>query len=132
VGLERGENPLIPRSPEEFFAMLDFVTVEKPFLPRWIGAYLAAEQVARRSELLELFDGWVAQDANDLDSALERVQAPTLVIQGARDRVIHPSSARAIAERVTKAKLMLLPDIGHVPQLEAPKLVARAITEFLS
>ena len=129
--LDRGENPLIPASHEEFLAMLDFVSAKRPFLPRAIGEYIASEQVARRADLSELFAGWLDQDAQDLDAALARVKAPTLVVQGELDRVIHPSTARAIAEHIEKSKLMLLPDIGHVPQLEATKTVANAIAAFL-
>ena len=130
LGLDEGKNPLIPSSHDEFFAMLDFVTVRRPWLPSSIGAFLAAEQVKRKPELVELFDGWVAQDGGALDAALERVKAPTLVIHGERDRVIDVSSARAIAERIPTSKLLVLPDVGHVPQLEVPQRVARAITDF--
>lgn len=130
LGLDEGRNPLIPASHDEFLAMLDFVTVRRPWLPSSIGAFLAAEQVKRKPELTELFEGWVAQDGGALDAALERVKAPTLVIHGERDRVIDVSSARAIAERVRTSKLLVLPDVGHVPQLEVPDRVARAITDF--
>ncbi len=128
--LDGGKNPLIPGTHDEFVAMLDFVTVKRPWLPQSIGAYLAAEQVKRKSDLVELFDGWLAQDAAELDAALSRVKAPTLVIHGELDRVIDLSSARAIADRVASSTLMVLPNVGHVPQLEVPREVARAITEF--
>lgn len=129
--LAEGNNPLIPSSHDEFHDMLDFVTAKRPWVPTSIAAYLAAEQVARKAELTELFDGWLAQDAKVLDAALSHVVAPALVIHGALDRVIDVSTARAIAAHVPHATLRVMPGIGHVPQLEAPAEVARMIEKFL-
>lgn len=129
IAIEQGNNPLIPRSHDEFHAMLEFVAAEKPWVPASIAAYLASEQVAKHAKLTDLFAGWVAQK-DTIDAHLARIEAPTLVIHGELDRVIDVSTAHAIAEHVPQSKLMVLSGIGHVPQLEAPRTVARAITRF--
>lgn len=130
--LDQGKNPLIPSSRAEFMVMLDFVTAKKIWVPAPIAAYLASKQIARRQALDALFATWIAQDASDLDGVLAKITAPTLVIHGELDRVIDVTTARAIAARVPNATLMVLPGIGHVPQLEAPDRVARAIAAFVS
>jgi abhydrolase domain-containing protein 6 len=128
--LDAGQNPLIPSSRDEYVKMLDFVTEKKIYAPGVIVSYLADEQASRKDRLVAMFDAWVAQPANLLDDALTKVKAPTLVIHGECDRAIDISSARAIAERVPNAKLIVLPGIGHVPQFEATNRVAAAIKEL--
>ncbi|MFD7843416.1 alpha/beta fold hydrolase [Nocardia sp. NPDC059764] len=72
-----------------------------------------------------------ARDINAIwptDTALEildRISAPTTIVFCARDRVIPP--ARFGAELVTPSdnrRVVMLPDVGHVPMLEAPGRVA--------
>lgn len=56
-----------------------------------------------------------------------QVQAPTLVVWGGRDRLVSPRLAPRTAATIPGARLLLLPDVGHVAQIEAPKAVARAV-----
>jgi pimeloyl-ACP methyl ester carboxylesterase len=56
-----------------------------------------------------------------------RVQAPTLVIWGDRDRLVSPRLAARTVAAVPRARLMMLPGVGHVAQIEAPDSVARAV-----
>lgn len=53
--------------------------------------------------------------------ALDRVAAPTLLIEGDRDRLVLVNAARAIAERRPDWTLEVLPGIGHVPMMEDPE-----------
>jgi pimeloyl-ACP methyl ester carboxylesterase len=56
-----------------------------------------------------------------------RVQAPTLVIWGDRDRLVSPRLAGRTVVAVPRARLLMLPGVGHVAQIEAPDAVARAV-----
>jgi pimeloyl-ACP methyl ester carboxylesterase len=60
-----------------------------------------------------------------------RIQAPTLVIGGERDRLVDVRVAPQAARHIRDARLMILPGVGHVAQMEAPGLVARAIVGML-
>jgi pimeloyl-ACP methyl ester carboxylesterase len=60
---------------------------------------------------------------------LERITAPTLVVHGARDRMIPVANARMTAERVPGARLEVLSDAGHLYPTEEPG-VDEAIGEF--
>jgi pimeloyl-ACP methyl ester carboxylesterase len=61
---------------------------------------------------------------------LERIRVPTLVVHGSDDRMIPVENGRLIAERVPGARLMELPEIGHLYPTEAPD-VDEAIAAFL-
>jgi 2-hydroxy-6-oxonona-2,4-dienedioate hydrolase len=66
-----------------------------------------------------------------LDS-LPQLQMPTLVIWGTRDRVLPKEQAENAVKRLQKGQLALIPDSGHLPQVEHPELFATALAEFLS
>lgn len=53
----------------------------------------------------------------------ESVQAPVLVIQGERDRLVPAASSLAIARRYGW-DVELIPDVGHIPMLEVPERFA--------
>ena len=52
---------------------------------------------------------------------LAAVSSPTLLLHGARDRFVPLPFAEAVAERYPRFELRVFPDLGHVPQLEAPE-----------
>jgi pimeloyl-ACP methyl ester carboxylesterase len=56
-----------------------------------------------------------------------RVQAPTLVVWGDRDRLVSPRLAARTTATIPRARLLMLPGVGHVAQIEAPEKVARAV-----
>jgi pimeloyl-ACP methyl ester carboxylesterase len=64
--------------------------------------------------------------------AIRQVGCPVLLIHGERDRLIPIAAARAAARAHPDWTLAELPDIGHVPQLEAPAPTAGAITAWLA
>lgn len=55
-----------------------------------------------------------------------RVQAPTLVVWGHEDRLVSSDLAPKVAATVPDARLLVLPGVGHVAQMETPDVVARA------
>jgi len=61
-----------------------------------------------------------------------RLQAPVLLIQGSEDRV-NPADRNAIplAAALPQARLVTLPNIGHLPEVEAWQEVNALVREFL-
>ena len=55
-----------------------------------------------------------------------RVRVPTLVVWGDRDRLVAPRLAARTA-RVLGGRLLMLPGVGHVAQIEAPEAVAAGV-----
>jgi pimeloyl-ACP methyl ester carboxylesterase len=65
-----------------------------------------------------------------LRARLAEVTAPTLVIWGESDRVCTPAYGRAFAAAIPGARFELLPETGHVPQLETPAPLLALIQHF--
>jgi pimeloyl-ACP methyl ester carboxylesterase len=62
---------------------------------------------------------------------IRSIAAPVLLLHGERDRLVPVAAARAAARANPSWSLIVLPDIGHVPQLEAPGETAKAVLEWL-
>lgn len=69
--------------------------------------------------------------AGSMWSLARRVTVPTLVIGGLRDQLVDVHVAPKVARTIRDARLLLLPDVGHVAQMEVPRTVARAILGLL-
>jgi pimeloyl-ACP methyl ester carboxylesterase len=64
--------------------------------------------------------------------AVRSVSCPVLLLHGERDRLVPVSAARSAAAANPSWSLVELLGVGHVPQLEAPRECALAITEWLA
>jgi pimeloyl-ACP methyl ester carboxylesterase len=66
----------------------------------------------------------------DVTAELVAVAAPTLLVWGARDRVVPVDEAPAWLEWLRDARLVVLPGAGHVPMVESPDELAEAMGMF--
>lgn len=70
---------------------------------------------------------------HDLFAALPVLgQVDCLVLAGAADLLTPPADSEAIAGAVPGARLVVVPDAGHMLPLERPDLVTRTVAELLS
>lgn len=68
----------------------------------------------------------------DSTDELTRIGVPTLIIVGENDAVTPPEAARAMHERIGGSQLVVIPDVGHLSNLEAPEAFNGALAEFLT
>ena len=61
----------------------------------------------------------------------EHVTAPTLLVYGLQDRLVDPRTATRAARVVPDSRLVVVPDSGHVTQMEHPEVVAREVRRLL-
>jgi pimeloyl-ACP methyl ester carboxylesterase len=79
------------------------------------------------SSLRGLVGTYLAPGAKSPWQSMAAINAPTTVIWGELDRLVDVSNAPRVAATIPDAALLVLPDIGHVAQLEDPTVTARAI-----
>lgn len=98
----------------------------------------AAAEVRRRADLPWAMDAFTASLRGLVRTYFSRgpgspwamaraVQAPTLVVWGDKDRLVHVSAAPRTAAAIPGARLLVLANIGHTAQLEDPRTTARAV-----
>lgn len=67
----------------------------------------------------------------DVRPKLARLSMPALVVEGEKSIPSTVRSARAFADSLPNAKLLLVPDAGHYPQVERPDVFFPAVHAFL-
>lgn len=129
--LQRSEaNPLVVRSGEDFQRLLAFVFVEPPYLPESLKGYLA-EQASANSAHYDLVFRHLVERYIPLEPELPRIQAPTLIIWGAQDRVLDVSSIDVMRPLLRKPSVVIMADTGHAPMIERPQQTADNYRAFL-
>ncbi|MFE5330605.1 alpha/beta fold hydrolase [Embleya sp. NPDC056575] len=102
----------------------------------------AAAEYRRRLELPYMMDAFSHSTRSVIGAYLERgsralwrqaaeVRASTLLVYGRRDRLVDPRMAKRATETFPDARLLVVPDSGHVAMLEHPRVVARGFRELL-
>ena len=102
----------------------------------------AAEELHRRSEeghaqdalvrsLRGLITVYVAPGRRGLWRQATAVQSPTLLIFGARDRLVDVRMAPRAKRAFGRSRLVVLRDSGHVAQMESPRAVAGVVLDHL-
>lgn len=130
LAFREGRNPFLLDSVADFPDFYAMTMARPPFLPGFLRAAVAADYVARRDQLEEVFHDFYG--VATLDERLGEVRAPTLVMWGEEDRLVHPSTARVWAEGIAGARTVTYPGVGHMPMLEVPALSAADHRAFLS
>jgi pimeloyl-ACP methyl ester carboxylesterase len=67
----------------------------------------------------------------DSRPSLAWIKCPTLVLSGDTDNTIPNSLSQEMANGIHGARLVILPDCGHLPQVERPQATADALVEWL-
>lgn len=126
----QGRNPFLLDDVADFPAFYAMTMARPPFVPAFIRAALAADYVARRDQLEEIFHDF--HGVATLDERLGEIVAPTLVMWGEEDRLVHPSTARTWVEGIVGAGTVTYPGVGHMPMLEVPGRSAADYRTFLN
>jgi pimeloyl-ACP methyl ester carboxylesterase len=71
------------------------------------------------------------RDRPDNSTLLQRINCPTLVVSGTDDVIIRLEDSRALADAIPDARFVLVPESGHLPNLENPKAFNAALLDFL-
>lgn len=128
--LQKGENPLLVNSREDFERMLKFVMVEPPYIPWFIKNVVVEDYIARRSINAKIFEDIATEELADIPF-LPEIKIPVFIIWGRLDRVLDVSSIDVFEKQLPFTKTVILEDIGHAPMIEAPEASAGHYLHFL-
>ncbi|MBO0841144.1 MAG: alpha/beta hydrolase [Sciscionella sp.] len=79
------------------------------------------------SATVSLFRAWLAPPAKSLWRLLPEISVPSLVIWGTDDKLVTVRKAPRTAALLPNSRLLIMPGVGHVAQMERPRSVARAV-----
>jgi pimeloyl-ACP methyl ester carboxylesterase len=73
-----------------------------------------------------------ALESLDPSRRLHEISCPTLVLTGSDDRIVPPRYARALADEIPDAHLVVFRGVGHSPHEEQPAQFVAALEPFLA
>lgn len=66
-----------------------------------------------------------------LAAKVSSINVPTLIIWGGKDKLIPPALGKQFEQDISNSKLLIYPDLGHIPHEEDPQTTVLAVQEFL-
>ena len=126
---EDRHNPLVVRHRRDFRRLLDYCFVRPPWIPgpllRFLGQRAAADAVRAQ----RIFDA-MRYESRPLEELIDGLDVPALIVWGQADQVLHVSGIRIVEQLMPRTLSLVLPNVGHLPMLEAPRLSAEAWISF--
>ena len=97
----------------------------------WWNTFSVCKQILKR--FFDLEQNIFAQlSADNVEERVRGLTTPTLLVWGAEDRVLNPEAAPILEGLLTNVKTIIMPGIGHLPMLEAPKQTATDLKAFIA
>ena len=122
VGVVRtGQAPPAPRPPPETPLWRSIIRRLPELNPHDAANNVTRERIFAASDLGR---GW--PDA----AALGRIAAPTLLLWGEDDDLVPVRYGHAAAAAIPGSQLVVLPGVGHIPSIDAPRDFVRILTDF--
>jgi pimeloyl-ACP methyl ester carboxylesterase len=115
-------------APEAFVEALLPTMFSKPVPPETVDDFRAS-MLAFHSRGFRVMSRASAEDVRDV---LPHVDVPTLLVYGDRDVRAPRTVAEALQTAIPGSKLVVVPDAGHVCNIEAPDEFNAAVRDFLN
>ena len=112
-------NPLLVNNKEDFYKMFDFVMYKPPYLPKSVKAVFAQERIANKELHAKILEQIVTDSVEERAKVIAQYNIPTLVVWGDKDQVIKPETVKVIKEIIPQSQIIMMPEVGHVPMVEA-------------
>lgn len=125
-------NPLIPRSAEDFRTTLKWAMADPPYLPDFFVEVMGARKAANAPVAEKIWHDLQGDPGMELEGSgkLAVLKQPTLVLWGRQDRLLDVSNVKEFLTELPQARAVVLDGIGHVPMAESPQKSADAFRVF--
>lgn len=128
AAVRAGEDPFLVRNRADLHRQLALVFEHPPWVPWPLDAELARQRRADIDFERAVLARITAEDERyALHARLADIHVPVLLLWCAHDRVIDPSAMPVFAAGLRNSRSVLLPDCGHMANMERPAQVAAAL-----
>lgn len=134
-----GEYPLLlPRNSKELVALINKCFTKVPFLPNFALQQMARSASKNNALHFDIFHQTHLMNKNEsqteiqfhypLENIIKALDFPVHVIWGNKDEILSVDAIHVIHEsRGDSLNIDVIPDVGHLPQIECPKLIAELV-----
>lgn len=123
-------NPLLINKTEDIYNLYNFVMYKPPYIPKSVKAVFAQERIANKELDAKILEQIVTDNVEERAKVIAEYQIPTLVVWGDKDQVIKPETMELIKDIIPQAEIIMMPNVGHVPMIEAVKQTANDYKKF--
>jgi pimeloyl-ACP methyl ester carboxylesterase len=128
--LEKGFNPYLVSSPDDYDKLIAFLFVKPPTIPAPIKIALAAQRISQRA-----FNEKILSDLRkahlSLEAFLPAINVPVLIIWGDTDKILDVSCVSILEKKLKNYQTVIMKETGHIPILEKPQETATSYLYFL-
>lgn len=125
----RGDNWLVVTSEAGLNRLLDKAFMKRPYIPGPVIKFMSKRVVAGSEKTGKIF-AEIQTTAPPLADLLGQITAPTLIIWGDQDRLIHVSAAQVFHQGIKNSELVVL-HTGHMPPVENGRECAERFLAFV-
>ena len=137
--LQKGTNPLLAGSAEDFDKVIELCFVKPPFIPSQFKKVLAADAIAHSDFNKKIWDDMKWNHTGGMPSPMEtflepylpQIQAPVLIIWGDTDKILDVGGVAVLEKNLKNYKTVIMKDTGHLPMMENPKDTASYYVSYL-
>jgi pimeloyl-ACP methyl ester carboxylesterase len=124
------KNPLYDVCTQERIETLIDYSMHKP--PAFFDTFkqVLLKEKCHRKEIEKVMYEDLYKDV-DLSNVAKRLQTPTLIVWGEKDRMTHVDNAILFHNTIKRSQLVILKEVGHVPLLEDPVRTADEVDKFI-
>jgi abhydrolase domain-containing protein 6 len=124
----KGDNWLVASTHQEFDRLLNNVFA-RPYTPKSVLRYLANHTIRNSAKSSQIFEEMQTNDPL-LAERLPKIVAPTLIIWGDQDRVLHVSCADLFNQGIKNSEVLVIRGSGHMPPVENARQCSAAWLAF--
>ena len=117
-------SPLLVETKEDYFALYDLVMYKPPYIPKTVQAVFAQTNIDNRDLHGKILEQITADNVEARAKVIAQYNIPTLIVWGAEDKIIKPETAIVMKQIIPQAQVITMPEVGHVPMVEAVKETA--------
>ena len=117
-------SPLLVETKEDYFALYDLVMYKPPYIPKTVQAVFAQTNIANRDLHGKILEQITADNVEARAKVIAQYNIPTLIVWGAEDKIIKPETAIVMKQIIPQAQVITMPEVGHLPMVEAVKKTA--------
>jgi len=127
----KGDNPLLVTDRASYERLIDFCFVERPLIPGAVIEHFAKIAVKNSAFTKKVWDDLMGHP-RPLEPLLPSIAAPSFILWGDTDRLLHVSSIDAMRPLLPALRgAVVMKACGHVPMVERPEEAARHYLGFL-
>ena len=127
VALHAGKNPFEIHNADDLAVILGKAFAKPPFIPGPILEVQAREFIASKVIQDKVFADVMKVDT---EKAVAGLAVPALIVWGDHDQFVHPAGAEILHRLLPNSQVVMMPNIGHIPMMEAPAKTAGDYISF--